>query len=136
KLAYLFVDAVEPDKDAQKKLRKNEAAPQWLAAYADLLEKSDLPASFPADRGDADRVFSLAKKDDADAESGPCMGPAQLEQQARDFAESLDVKFGHFVHPVRAALSGTTKGPGLFDIVFLLGRERCCQRLRAIHASS
>lgn len=134
KLAYLFVDALELDKDAEKKLRKNESAPQWLAAYADLLEKSDLPASYPADRGDADIAFSLANKGEDGGESGPCMSPAQLEQQARDFAESMDVKFGHFVHPVRAALSGTTKGPGLFDIVFLLGKERCCQRLRAIAA--
>ncbi|MEQ1634234.1 MAG: hypothetical protein ABL997_17775, partial [Planctomycetota bacterium] len=41
------------------------------------------------------------------------------------------VKFGNFVHPVRAALTGTDKGPGLFDVLFLLGKEACVRRLRA-----
>lgn len=136
KVAYLFQHQVELDQDAAKKLRKHEAAPEWLAAYADLLEASNLPASYPDDRADADTLIRLPSSHDAD-EVGvaelACMSPKQLEQQAREFAEKIEVKFGHFVHPVRAVLSGTTKGPGLFDIVFLLGKRRCIERLRAIN---
>ena len=53
-----------------------------------------------------------------------------------DFEEMLagmherGIKFGHLVHPIRAALTGTTRGPGLFDCMFLLGKERCLARLR------
>jgi hypothetical protein len=35
------------------------------------------------------------------------------------------------VHTVRAALTGTDKGPGLFDVLFLLGKDACIARLRA-----
>jgi nondiscriminating glutamyl-tRNA synthetase len=45
----------------------------------------------------------------------------------------LGIGFGKLVHPIRAALSGRTQGPGLFDIVALLGKEECLRRLnRAI----
>jgi glutamyl-tRNA synthetase len=59
------------------------------------------------------------------------MTPARLEQQARAFAEQRGVKFGHLVLPVRAAVTGTDKGPGLFDALFLLGKEKVVARLRA-----
>ena len=55
----------------------------------------------------------------------------QIEQECRAFTERIGVKFGNFVHPVRAALTGTDKGPGLFDVVFLLGKDACVKRLRA-----
>ncbi len=56
-----------------------------------------------------------------------------LENNARQFCEESELKFGKLVHPVRAALSGTTVGPSLFEIILLLGREECIHRLeRAI----
>ena len=54
-----------------------------------------------------------------------------IEAKTRAFTEQLGIKFGNFVHPVRAALTGTDKGPGLFDVVFLLGKETAVARLRA-----
>jgi glutamyl/glutaminyl-tRNA synthetase len=57
--------------------------------------------------------------------------PAQIEAACRAFTDGIGVKFGNFVHPVRAALTGTDKGPGLFDVIFLLGKETCVRRLRA-----
>lgn len=134
KLGYFFSEAVELDAAAKKNMRKNDDAPQWLAAYADLLEASKLPPSYPADRGDADIVATLPSVKDGevpDRDSTPYLLPPHLEADARGLAEQLDVKFGHLVHPVRAALTGTNKGPGLFDIVYLLGKEKCLQRLRA-----
>ncbi|MGK0156980.1 MAG: glutamyl-tRNA synthetase, partial [Neolewinella sp.] len=56
--------------------------------------------------------------------------PAALERAARAWAEQQEIKFGHFVGPVRAVLTGTNKGPGFFDVVFLLGKEACVRRLR------
>ncbi|MEE2885954.1 MAG: glutamate--tRNA ligase [Planctomycetota bacterium] len=136
KLGYFFSEGVELDAAAEKNMRKNADAPQWLAAYADLLEASNLPPSYPADRGEADLVATLPSQKDAevpDRDSAAYLLPAHLEADARGLAERLDVKFGHRVHPVRAALTGTNKGPGLFDIVYLLGKEKCLQRLRASH---
>jgi glutamyl-tRNA synthetase len=137
-VGWVFAESVELDDQAQKRMTKNEAAPQWLKLYADLLELSDLPASYPADRQAADAFFQLPSGEHTPvgapgelAAGAPCMGPMDLEQQARAFCEEHDIKFGQLVHPIRAALTGTTKGPGLFDVVFLLGKDTAVRRLRA-----
>jgi glutamyl-tRNA synthetase len=136
KVGWLFADAVVLDEAAQKNLAKFPDAGAWLAAYADLLEASDLPESYPFDRSAADAAVALPTRAEAGVPvGGPCMAPSDLEQQARAFCEERGIKFGNFVHPVRAALTGTNKGPGLFDCVFLLGKGRAVQRLRARHAA-
>ena len=37
---------------------------------------------------------------------------------------------GAVVHPLRVAVSGIAEGPGLFEMLVLIGRERVCARLR------
>ena len=37
-----------------------------------------------------------------------------------------------WVHPVRVAVSGLSEGPGLFEMLALLGRETVCARLRRV----
>jgi len=39
---------------------------------------------------------------------------------------------GAMVHPVRVAVSGLTEGPGLFEMLALIGREPVCARLRRV----
>jgi glutamyl-tRNA synthetase len=73
----------------------------------------------------------LPSKKDAPEPACAFWTPAAIERDCRAFVESLGVKFGSFVHPVRAALTGTDKGPGLFDVLFLLGKDACVARLRA-----
>lgn len=46
-------------------------------------------------------------------------------------AQERDVPRAKLIHPVRLAVSGRTMGPGLFDLVALVGRERSVRRLRA-----
>ena len=41
---------------------------------------------------------------------------------------------GKVIHPTRLALSGRTEGPGLFEMILVLGRDRCVERLRAFVA--
>ncbi len=135
KLGWLFADPV-PDEAAQKNLAKDPAAGAWLRGYADLLaqglgDAGALPPSYPADRRACDRAVALPSKKDAPPVTAPCATPAAIEAATRAFTERIGVKFGQFVHPVRAALTGTDKGPGLFDVVFLLGRDTCVRRLRA-----
>ena len=55
----------------------------------------------------------------------------ELEAFARAFAEDEGIGFGQLVHPVRAALTGRTKGPGLFHCFHMLGRAASVARLRA-----
>jgi glutamyl-tRNA synthetase len=38
---------------------------------------------------------------------------------------------GPWVHPIRVAVSGRTEGPGLFEMLQLLGKEKTLARLPA-----
>lgn len=51
------------------------------------------------------------------------------EEAYRNLSEELGVKAGDIIHPTRLALSGRTMGPGLFDIMVILGKERTLERL-------
>ncbi len=53
-----------------------------------------------------------------------------LETALRDLAAARNVGAGRVIHPVRLAASGTTAGPSLFEMLEVLGRECCAQRLR------
>ncbi|MCC6785907.1 MAG: glutamate--tRNA ligase [Planctomycetes bacterium] len=137
KLAWAFGDTVTLDEEARGKFEKEPEARAWLRQYAEHLATLPLPPSFPADRAVADAQFLLPTPGGTapDAIASAFAGPSRLEHDARAFTEGLGVKFGRFVHPVRAALTGTTKGPGLFDCLFLLGKERALARLRAAASS-
>lgn len=73
--------------------------------------------------GDADLPGQLEKLRDRYAEVKP-FELEPLEQELRDLADELGVKAGALIHPLRMALSGTKKGPGVFDLVHAQGRER------------
>jgi glutamyl-tRNA synthetase len=44
--------------------------------------------------------------------------------------ETADKKVGELIHAVRVAVTGTTVGPGLYDCLVILGREKSLERLR------
>jgi glutamyl-tRNA synthetase len=54
-----------------------------------------------------------------------------LEATTKALAEELGVGLGKIAQPMRAALTGTTKSPGIFDVLVLLGREEALARLDA-----
>ena len=42
----------------------------------------------------------------------------------------MGIKAGEIIHPTRLALTGRTVSPGLYDVMALLGKERCLARLK------
>ena len=51
-----------------------------------------------------------------------------------NFLDEKEIKRIRGMQPLRIALSGVSGGPGLFDIIALLGREKVVERLdRAIN---
>jgi len=52
-----------------------------------------------------------------------------IETMMRNQADTMQLKAAELIHPARLALSGRTNTPGLFEIMELLGQERCHQRL-------
>ncbi len=57
---------------------------------------------------------------------------AALEASVREITEELGVKFAEVIHPTRVAATGRTVGPGLFETLWALGRERTLHRLRTV----
>ena len=56
---------------------------------------------------------------------------ASLEKVFRDLVAELGIQASELVHPVRVALTGKAIGPGLFDTMAILGKEKTVQRLQA-----
>ncbi|MBI4981642.1 MAG: glutamate--tRNA ligase [Candidatus Omnitrophica bacterium] len=54
---------------------------------------------------------------------------ASIEDCFRKLVAELGIEAKVLIHPVRVALTGKTVGPGLFDVVYYLGRDRVKQRL-------
>lgn len=54
-----------------------------------------------------------------------------LEATTKALAESLELGLGKLAQPMRAALTGTTTSPGIFDVLVLLGREESLARINA-----
>jgi glutamyl-tRNA synthetase len=53
-----------------------------------------------------------------------------LEQAVRDFAAAQELKLGKVAQPLRAALTGSTQSPPIFDVLAVLGREEALGRLK------
>jgi glutamyl-tRNA synthetase len=51
------------------------------------------------------------------------------EKVFRGLVEELGLKAGDLVHPIRVALTGRTVGPGLFDTMAVLGKQKTLSRL-------
>jgi glutamyl-tRNA synthetase len=51
------------------------------------------------------------------------------EAAMRNFAEQNNLKLGAVAQPLRVALTGRTTSPGIFDVLAVLGRQECLDRL-------
>lgn len=57
---------------------------------------------------------------------------AGIEKACRDLAEAKGWKAAQIIHPTRMAVSGKTKGAGLFEMMEVLGREKTLMRMRSV----
>jgi len=56
----------------------------------------------------------------------------QIEAAIREAAESEDLKLGKIAQPLRAALTGTTVSPGIFEVLEVLGKEESIGRIKDV----
>ncbi len=96
---FMLKDDMEYDDRAKNKVLKKEGAGEVLS---DMLE----------------RIKGL----DDFSEKG-------LEEAVRKYCEEKGLKTGKVFHPLRAAVSGRTTGPGLFVMLEFIGRERVMKRI-------
>jgi len=69
----------------------------------------------------------LGQLKEAFAEVADWTHPA-LEMKLKETAERLGVKNGEFIHPARVAVSGRSVGPGLYEMLEVLGKDRVLAR--------
>jgi len=55
--------------------------------------------------------------------------PAALEAAVRAYADRAGLKLGKAAQPLRAALTGRSTSPGVFDVLAVLGREESLARI-------
>lgn len=96
---FFFLDPPPRDEDAVAKRLAGPGVRPLLAAYAG-------------------RIGSLTD-----------FAPAELEKILKDVVEEAGRKVGDLVHAVRVAVTGKTVGPGLYDCLAILGRERSLARI-------
>ncbi len=58
---------------------------------------------------------------------------ANLEKIIRDYCTNQNLKTGAVFHPLRVAVTGQTVGPGLFETLSLLGKEKTLHRLQTVN---
>ncbi len=58
-------------------------------------------------------------------------GRVDYEEVLHQTAESLKVGNGQIIHPLRLAVSGMGEGPGLFDILSIIGKEETIRRINS-----
>jgi glutamyl-tRNA synthetase len=140
-------------------LPETEGGPQ-LGARIDKVGWDKLAAALPALKGRAKTLKELidgagfllasrplalddkaAKLLDADGKAAnaavlplltaaPSWDAATLEAAIRIYAEKSGFKLGKVAQPLRAALTGSTVSPPVFDVMVALGREEALARIR------
>jgi glutamyl-tRNA synthetase len=56
--------------------------------------------------------------------------PVRLEEVLRGHAEACGIKAGALIHPVRLFLTGRSESPGIFDVLWAMGRTGTIERLK------
>ncbi len=101
-------------------------------AWADFFFKDDFVIDPQAKEKHLNRDFSREFK--LFAERLQALEPfdiVTIEKCFRDLLVELGLQSRELIHPVRVALTGKTIGPGLFEVIYYLGKERVGRRLTA-----
>ena len=53
-----------------------------------------------------------------------------FEKTLDELSKKMNVGKGNLVHPLRIAVSGVGEGPGIFDIVSVIGKEETLSRIK------
>jgi len=65
-------------------------------------------------------------------EAAPDFTPHSIENALRSLSEELHISAGRLIHPTRLAVTGTTAGPGLFELMEALGKETVVRRMKRV----
>jgi glutamyl-tRNA synthetase len=119
-----LVAAMPGLKERAKTLRELIDSAQYLVAERPL--KLDDKAEKLLDVESRKIISALLPR----LEAAPKWQGTELEAVARDFAEETGAKLGKVAQPLRAALTGRSVSPPVFDVMAVLGRDEAIARLQ------
>ncbi len=112
----------------KERIHKLEDLTEWAYCffYDDYSYASDTKGILAKDLREEINILKekLVSLDDFDREI--------VEKEFRHVAKNLGLKTRDLVHPVRVALTGRRIGPGLFETMEVLGKERVIHRLERL----
>ena len=111
-------------KERAKTLRELVEGASFL--FADRPIALDDKAAALLDNPARERLAALLPK----LEAASQWQAPELEEIVRTFAETVGAKLGKVAQPLRAALTGKTVSPPVFDVMAVLGREEALARIR------
>jgi len=112
---------------AQPKIKHLSDLPSWVSFF--------FTEEFPIDPEAAEKVLQKAGAKSRIESLIAALKPlpewrhGELEATLKSTAATLEVKAGELVHPARVAVSGRSVGPGLYEMLELLGKDRVLARL-------
>ncbi len=143
----ILLNALIPDLTARKWIDKDNFDRNYLLSLvkllqarltvlSDFLERADFffLDDFPVDpkaqekflSRDLSKEFSLFIQRLENLEKFEL---AEIEEAFRQLAAELGLEAKVLIHPIRVALTGKTVGPGLFEVIYYLGKNRTEERL-------
>jgi len=108
------------------KVKHLSDVPDWIGYLFDEAYAFD-PAAVDKALRKPGALERLAQLKAAFAEVTEWNHPA-LEATLKSTAETLGAKNGEFIHPARVAVSGRAVGPGLYEMLEVLGKDRVLAR--------
>jgi glutamyl-tRNA synthetase len=138
RLARLAAERIGPAADVTL---LTEAMPVLKTRARDLVELADgaaflfktrpLPMTEPAQALLDDGAKALLAQISARLRDEQDWTTGALEANLKAYAEEQGLGLGKLAQPLRAALTGQTTSPGIFDVLALLGKEESLARIDA-----
>jgi len=121
----------------EKILRIIELEKDRLKVLSDIIELADFffEKDFPYDREAVEKrlkrdyVCPLLKKIKDAVIKMDFLKEKELEETLRQFSRQLGLSTSEVFHPLRVALTGKMRGPGLFELAAVLGKEEVIRRI-------
>jgi glutamyl-tRNA synthetase len=85
-------------------------------------------------KGNASVMGLLKQLSEVLGEMGDFEDVQTLDQKTKQVAEAAGLKPKDIIHPLRFVLTGGTASPGIFELMSLLGKAACLERLRCFLA--
>jgi len=128
--SYAWPEFIEIVKLFNKRLKRLDEFPE--AADFFFTEKISLNQEAKDFLDKQEKAKDILSKLSAILEALESFDLQSVESACRQLIAKEGIKAGELIHPTRVALTGKRKGPGLFELMVVLGKQRILKRLNSV----